>query len=452
MTNHEIAPEEENLIFIQQPIGLAIFGNFNKIYDWLKENNFVEDAIEIDVENLGRLIGGAAELAAIAEKAGVPLGNAGVFLRVAQGQEVEVAQMLQNAINIIYVAGGQIIKYVKSVDAAALVQALNQAAKNGVDVAGNMVEAAGYVGVRLGAITITALPALMLIYAAKQGADKFARSLESIDKKIELVIRDQKDQAVASILSDRDAVQKAAVSFQETGAVLKTSWSSIANSGRGVGASIHYALTKIDGHSHDIRQNIESMPGLRDATKRAKDELEVWFAILLNAFYIEEQLLSLEMNRVFQESPESVEGHFKANEQLFASQIENVQSAFLELSDLLEPSWENARAWQVLKPAETEEIYDNLLEINEHLNRFASATGAEQNDWSSRHKRNWGEAFGAMFVDAGRDVKEAADAAAARVQGHVDDFVRDPLGSTKGFAGDTVKNAQNLMKNLPFNR
>ena len=122
----------------------------------------------------------------------------------------------------------------------------------------------------------------MAQYALEQSIKEITEYLATIDKKVDDLLQDQKDEAIADLAGISLTVQEALAIRDKVGGVSETTWSKVAGGSQGAARAQAYALIKIDGLTKKL-EKARSASDIAAASRQLADDVPVWLAVLAQA-------------------------------------------------------------------------------------------------------------------------------------------------------------------------
>jgi len=249
--------------------------------------------------------------------------------------------------------------------------------------------------------------------------------LESIDAKLDTVLRDARNEALGNIQGTSHILDKAFGYFEDTGMLSDTLWDQVAGQSAQLAQMQAVALNHIDG----ISEGLEARgfgKRLNAAQFAASGELQHWLIITAVAL----------TNMVRMDSLEIVRGAAEGNagshaEHVGRSRVRRRDATKAKLQRLAEAAAAAAKAdmmSRVMNPLEMPKMYDSVAEINRLLKAFSDAYDMPLNVEFQR--REWhesvlelGQAAGATVAGAVNAVAGGVAAAPKAIAGGVEDGI-----------------------------
>lgn len=248
-----------------------------------------------------------------------------------------------------------------------------------------------------------AIALILAQVAIQEAVAQIINYLTGMGEKIEKVLKDQQDQAVANIFKIRQAVTEVSMIRDETGTINEVAWSKVATlSVESMGLQ-KYPLQKIEALMNDVH-SAKSAKQLQKATDAAMNELGAWLGILGNAVLLQDELSIIELDRVLTADPETFEGYQRAISLARSRRIDEVVSVLRPYDEVLQESWSRAESQQLIFPALSKKTFENLEHLDSDLDNFLIAIGEQKNDWDATGVKKFGQVHKELINDIGGKV------------------------------------------------
>lgn len=234
--------------------------------------------------------------------------------------------------------------------------------------------------------------------------------LESIDAKLDTVLRDARNEALGNIQGTSHVLDKAFGYFEETGVLTNTLWDQVAGQAAALAQMQAVALNHIDGMSEGLEAKGFGRR-LEAAKLAASGELQHWLIIAAVALTNMVRMDSLEIVHGASEDINGVHA-----QQVERSRVRRHNFTKAKLQRLAEAAAAAAKAdmmSRVMNPLEMPKLYDSVAEINRLLKAFSDAYDMPLNVEFQR--REWHESVMELGQAAGATVAGAVSAVAGGV-------------------------------------
>ncbi|MEO3782853.1 hypothetical protein ABGB12_05980 [Actinocorallia sp. B10E7] len=174
---------------------------------------------------------------------------------------------------------------------------------------GGFVEFVKGPGTLLNPTALSSVAGLMQQASKQQSMAEITAYLARIDKKIDDVLRVQRDQVLAR-LDGADLMLEDAMTVRDhqTGRVDEVTWSTVQDAPGRIGDTQAYALRQLD----DLAKKVERKSKIGDLAKAAREvesEVQVWLFVLARCFSLQDAFDVLRLDRVLDTSPDDLDGH-----------------------------------------------------------------------------------------------------------------------------------------------
>ncbi|MBX6383831.1 MAG: hypothetical protein IRZ07_12795 [Microbispora sp.] len=149
---------------------------------------------------------------------------------------------------------------------------------------------------------------LMAQLAMRDAMDEITDYLAAIDKKVDEVLRAQKDAVLADLIGAGLVVDEAMTAREQVGRVSEITWSKVQATSMTVARTQAYALRQLDALAENL-ENTTNIGELAKASKDAEVKVREWLAVLARCFQLHDAVAVLELDRVLDESPDELDRH-----------------------------------------------------------------------------------------------------------------------------------------------
>ena len=149
---------------------------------------------------------------------------------------------------------------------------------------------------------------LMAQLAMQQTMDEITDYLAAIDKKVDDVLRAQKDAVLADMVGAGFVIEEAMTTREQVGRVSEVTWSKVQTTSTTIARTQAYALSQIDA----VAEKLEAKTKIGDLAKASKDAefaVREWLAVLARCFQLQDAIAVLELDRVLDAFPEELDRH-----------------------------------------------------------------------------------------------------------------------------------------------
>jgi hypothetical protein len=253
---------------------------------------------------------------------------------------------------------------------------------------------------------------IMAQYAMQQAMDEIMDYLAVIDKKVDSIIRSQKDAAIAELIGVGFVVDEAYALRNQVSRVSDITWSKVQNTTFTIAKTQAYALRQLDGIASRLERE-KSIGELDDLMNESKIEVEEWLAVLARCFQLQDAVAVLELDRVFDSSPDELDNHREALRLSREARQTLIADTTRPLVNRMDAVAEHANKKVLLHPLASKTVVATSNEVAHDVVRFQTVLGIEQ-DHQELDARKWGDAANELKDDV-VDKSAAAVEVVARV-------------------------------------
>ncbi|MEO3936794.1 hypothetical protein V3N99_08560 [Dermatophilaceae bacterium Soc4.6] len=174
--------------------------------------------------------------------------------------------------------------------------------------------------------TLASASAFMAQLAMQQTMEEITDYLQSIDAKLDHVLRAQKDSVVSRLTGAGMAIDEALTVSRARGKVDEVTWSKVQNLTTTIAEVQGYALAQLDGLAVAL-DSADKVSDIASATTAAATSTQEWLAVLARTFQLQEGLDVLELDRVFDTSPDDVDAHRRGLDEARRKRVNDISAA-----------------------------------------------------------------------------------------------------------------------------
>lgn len=229
---------------------------------------------------------------------------------------------------------------------------------------------------------------IMAQLAMQQTMQEITDYLAVIDEKVDDILRAQKDSALARMIGVGLVIDDAMLKREHVGRVSEVTWSSLHGAAQTVAETQAYALRRLDA----LAEKLEKKSRVDDIAKVAKDaetEVEEWLAVLARCFQLQDGLAVLELDRVFDSTPNDLDRHreaIRAGRAKRRDMIAKSTERLLARMDAAAVTAINKALFHPFKPGEvvrsSNEVGADVLVFHETLGISDSRANLEKKRWT----------------------------------------------------------------------
>ncbi len=251
------------------------------------------------------------------------------------------------------------------------------------------------------------LAGVMTQMALEQAIEEITDYLKAIDKKIDDLLQDQKDQVVADLVGVAHMIDETMVIRDQVGLITETTWSKIAGCPQDVARAQGYALLKIEGLAKKLAEASDATEAETVANQLSKD-LSDWISVLANAVQLQDKLSVVELDRVMVEEPSTVEQHRQGVIVARKQRLHDIETKLTQLNRSICQSADSVRQQKLLHPFAVDNTLRILETVNGQIAGFAIAIGIEADRVAIEMAPNWTDAAGKFINDSANQIGTGA--------------------------------------------
>ncbi|MFD3405303.1 hypothetical protein ACFWUU_31760 [Kribbella sp. NPDC058693] len=277
---------------------------------------------------------------------------------------------------------------------------------------------------------------IMAQLAMQQAMDEITDYLATIDKKVDDVLRAQKDAVFADLIGVDFVLQEAMTIREQVGTVSEVTWSKVQATSLTIARTQGYALRQLDA----LAEKLEAEPKIGDlakAAKEARSKVQEWLAVLARCFQLQDAIAVLELDRVLGASPDELDRHRLALRVARNNRLDLISRSTERLMGRMDAAAGTANTKVLLHPTSAREVVDSSNQVAETVVEFHALLGIERGR-ESLEARRWTEAATEVrdkAFDAGAD----GVGAARRLGGETFDLAKSTTGRFSKGLTDRVR-------------
>lgn len=262
---------------------------------------------------------------------------------------------------------------------------------------------------------------VMAQYAIDQAIEEITDYLKSIDSKLDELVQDQKDQAVAKLRGTALAIEEARAIHDSVGSVNDVTWSKVAGCAREVASVQSYALQKLDNFVKKLEGEADSKD-LLDLAGKSPREVSEWLQIMAWAVREQDELSVIELGRVMEMDSSQVLDHRKGVLVAREKRLHRIDACVCALEAQLEGVAGRIRGDRFkllteipLFERESDRAIAALRLSSSQLSSFASAMQIEATAHEIASAPRWNAVAGEVVDDVSGNVRRLGAGAASAV-------------------------------------
>lgn len=263
--------------------------------------------------------------------------------------------------------------------------------------------------------TLGSIGGVMTQLAMERAIAEINEYLERIDKKLDAILRDQKEQALADILGIALALDEAMSIRAAVGAVTETTWSKIQSGALSLSRAQALALQKLDALTEEI-ENADGISELEEATAVVHADARTWLALLAKAVQLQDQLSVIELDRVLHDG-EDVELHHAGLVVARRERLDRIQVSVSRIAERLRTAAQLSDLKKVTNPIAVSRVIQRTNATTKLAHEFATHLGLDGAGHDELADRRWGDALRNVLTDTAQSAKVLGQNAAEGVLG-----------------------------------
>ncbi|WP_348788436.1 hypothetical protein [Leifsonia sp. NPDC080035] len=284
---------------------------------------------------------------------------------------------------------------------------------------------------------------IMAQLAMQQTMDEIIGYLQTIDEKVDDILRAQKDGVLSEMIAAHLVIEEAMLIRDNVGRVSEVTWSKVQTTSISVASTQMYALRQLDALAEKL-ENKAKAGDLAKAVQDAEARVREWLAVLARCFQLQDALAVLELDRVLDASPEELDRHRLGLRAARRTRIEQVSRSTGQLLSRVERTAARANAKVLLHPGASRSAVGSSEKVAAALADFHALLGIE----SAREQltaTRWRDAAadakdkaieaGADGVDAALRIGNSGVDRAKAVVGRLSDEVAERTHRNRGPSG-----------------
>lgn len=244
--------------------------------------------------------------------------------------------------------------------------------------------------------------------ALQQAMEEITDYLQSIDEKVDDILRAQKDAVFADMIGV-DLVIEEAMTIRETvGKVGEVTWSKVQGTAMTIARTQAYALRQLDA----LADKLESKADIGELAGLAKDaeaKVQEWLAVMARCFQLQDGIAVLEIDRVLAASPDELNQHRVALKLARQNRLDLFSRATVQLLERMKTAADRANIEVLLHPFASPAIVQSNNVVASDVVEFQSRLGItrereafQAREWTAAAGEAWNSAVkvGAAGLDA----------------------------------------------------
>lgn len=263
-----------------------------------------------------------------------------------------------------------------------------------------------------GPLALTSLSTMMQQRAMQKQMDEISEYLQTIDEKVDDVLRSQKDAVLADMIGVDLVVEDALTVRDHVGRVSEITWSKVQASGMTLARTQAYAVRQLDAIAEKLEKKAD-IGDIAKATRAAEPKVREWLTVIARTVQLQDGIFILELDRVFDSAPDDLESHRLGLAKARQNRLELITRSTARILSQMDATVQRANAAVLLNPFDSPAAVKSSNQIAVGVLDFRSRLGIDSGHESEDAKR-WGRAL----VEV-RDKAVATASVGATVAGRV---------------------------------
>lgn len=272
---------------------------------------------------------------------------------------------------------------------------------------------------------------IMAQLAMQQAMDEITDYLETIDKKLDNVLRMQLNQVLAEMDAVDLAIQEAITVREHVGRVSEVAWSKVQATSQSILKTQALAVRQLRDLATELEDK-QKVGELIDATKETEADVRKWLAVLARCVQLHDAVAVLELDRVLDSAPDELDRYRMGLKAAREDRLALLASATADVLERMNAVVEIANAKVLRHPSASpalaltgNRVATGVIEFHETVGIEAGVQPAEGKKWALAVAEVKDKALDARVdgYDAakrfGNETYDRARTASSRVSAHV---------------------------------
>ncbi|WP_029253801.1 hypothetical protein [Paraoerskovia marina] len=257
----------------------------------------------------------------------------------------------------------------------------------------------------------------------QRSIDELRDYLAQIDKKVDDILRAQKDGVLAGMIGVSLLVDDAITIRDEVGRVPEITWSKIQGGAATIASTQAYAVRQLDGLADGLEAE-QDLGHLVKATQHVRISVAEWLAVIARSVQVQDAIDVLELDRVADANPEELNRHRVGLRRTRQKRLEVIGGACGELVGRMNDASNRANQKVLFNPfvspkvvGASNDVVGAVLEFERSLGLVSEAETAEARRWLAAVVDTRDQTF-----ESGQDAIGAARRRSAQAVGKTGDL------------------------------
>lgn len=149
---------------------------------------------------------------------------------------------------------------------------------------------------------------MMAQLSMQQAMDEITEYLAVIDKKVDDILRAQKDAVLAQMIGVDVIVEEAMTVREHVGRVSEVTWSKVQNNAATLASTQAYAIRQLDALAGKLEKE-SKLAGVAELSRQGEATVQEWLAVLAHCVKLQDATAVLELDRVLDAAPDELDRH-----------------------------------------------------------------------------------------------------------------------------------------------
>jgi len=229
---------------------------------------------------------------------------------------------------------------------------------------------------------------IMAQLAMQQAMDEITDYLETIDKKLDSVLRMQLNQVLAEMDAVDLAIQEAMTVREHVGRVSEVAWSKVQTTSQSILKTQALVVRQLRDLASELEKK-QKVGELTDATKETEADVRKWLAVLARCVQLHDAVAVLELDRVLDSAPDELDRYRMGLKAARESRLALLASATGDVLERMNTVVEIANAKVLRHPSASpalaltgNRVAIGVIEFHETVGIDASVQLAEGKEWA----------------------------------------------------------------------
>lgn len=250
--------------------------------------------------------------------------------------------------------------------------------------------------------SLAGVAGIMAQLATQHEMNEIKDYLATIDKKLDDVLRAQKDAEVKSLIGAGFDIKSAMTVREQTGRVDEITWSTVQGRTQTITDALGWALLRLDALAEKV-ESTTKIGDLANAAKEAGSEVQELLAILAWCFELQDAIDVLRLDRVLDAYPDELDGHRLALKDDRQHRRKRISQETERLMARVDAAAGTANLKVLLHPTTSRAVVGSINHVGIAVDDFHRPLGIEFGRHSLEATRWW---------DAAREPRQLKNAAA----------------------------------------